>query len=178
MVMLHCRGRNRTNLLMSNVFQKQPESHPNGRHHESKGNGRPCETLAAEQVCLHGQEIQRTAWLLHDPPKAPIPVPTSFQPTPISFPGDCGRITLAKPPSHYLLRQRRDICKSWCIGYFLIAVKDLFWLLFCNRVSFNNSGEDIAESMVAKACAGAFLHHGRPGSKERERLKIQVTARN
>lgn len=94
--------------------------------HEAKGKGRQWETPAEEQVCLHGQEMQRTAWSLHGSPKAPIPVPTSFQPTPISFPGGCGRTTLAKPSSHYLLRQRCDICISWCIGYFLIAVKDCF----------------------------------------------------
>ena len=169
--MLRCRGRNRTNLLVSNVFQKQPESSPNGRHHESKWNGRLCETPAEEQVCLHGQEMQRTAWSLHDPPKAPMPVPTFFQPTPISVPGGCGRTTLAKPSSHDLLRQRRDICITWCTGLFLIAVRDLFGLLFYNGVSFNHSGEDVAVSMVAEACSGAFLYHGRPGSRERERVR-------
>lgn len=57
-------------------------------------------------------------------------------------------------------------------------MKDLFWLLFFNSVSFNNSGEDVAGPMVAEACPGAFLHHGRPGSRERERPKIQVAAWN
>lgn len=44
------------------------------------------------------------------------------------------------------------ICITWCIGYSLIAVRDLFGLLFYNGVSFNNSGEDVARSMVAEAC--------------------------
>lgn len=51
MVMLHCRGRNRTNLLMSNVFQKQSEGRPSGTHHESKGNRVKCQQKS-RCVCM------------------------------------------------------------------------------------------------------------------------------
>lgn len=136
------------NPLMSNVFQKQLESHSNDRCHESKVKGRPIwSTGKRVSICM----VRKWKDPLMNLLRHPYLVPTSSQPIPIHFPGDNGRATLAELSSHYLLRQRCGVCISWCVGYFHIAVKDLLWLLFNNRVSYNNSGERHNRVYVGKS---------------------------